>query len=160
MNIIDWVCPNNCNSFLIFWASVVLRCLEMFWDVLSAFLRIQNRAFRCFPLCKKSCSRSFFWCSPSCTKYWLLMVFVVAPRATNCAFWCFPSCQKSCSRLCSLLQLLGLFQFINLLSHTIACWDVFTMFYSIWMFVMFVQKYFWIWAMCVLLGLQDKVHLE
>ena len=51
---ICWVRPNSCNSqkkdFFIFWANVVL----------SVFLRAQNRAFRCFPSCKKSCSRSCF----------------------------------------------------------------------------------------------------
>ena len=67
----------------------------MFRDVLSVFLRIQNRAFRCFPLCKKSRSRSFFWCSPSCTKSWLLMVFVVAPLVPQIVLFGASPCAKN-----------------------------------------------------------------
>ena len=155
-------------DFFIFWANVVL----------SVFLRAQNRAFRRFPSCKNSCSRSCFlvlslvhkivlfgalprakkhafWCSPSCQKpcsrscflvlsfvhkivlfgallrallsfvqtlcyrscFLVLscvhkIVFFVVVPVKNRAFWCSPSCQKSCSRSCSLLQLLGLCQYI------------------------------------------------
>ena len=98
---IYWVRPNSCNNqiadFFTFWAKVVL----------SVFLRANNRAFRCFPSCKKLCSRSCFlvlsfvhkivlfgapprarafWCSPPRAKN----------RALDRAFWCSPSCQKSC----------------------------------------------------------------
>ena len=115
---IPWAHPKSCNNQkrIIFWAKFVL----------SVFLRAQNRAFRCFPSCKKLCSTScflvlslvhkivlfgalpgaknhIFWCSPSCQK----------PCSRSC-FWCSPSCQKSCSRSCSLLQLLGLCQSIQI----------------------------------------------
>ena len=86
------------------------------------FLRAQNRAFRCFPSCKKPCSRSCFlvlslvhknivlfgalpraqnrafWCSPSCTKiraFWWCSPSCQKPALYR-AFWCSPSCQKSC----------------------------------------------------------------
>ena len=35
-----------------------------------------------------------FWCSPSCTKSWFLVLSFV---------YCFPSCKKSCSRSCFLV---------------------------------------------------------
>ena len=92
--IIFWVRPNSCNSqnkdFFIFWANVVL----------SVFLRAKNRAFWCFPSCKKSYSRSCFLVLSFVPK---IVLFGAFPRATNRAFWCFPSCQKSCSRLCFLV---------------------------------------------------------
>ena len=90
----SWVRPNSCNSqkkdFFIFWANVVL----------SVFLRAQNRVFRCFPSCKKSCSRSCFLVLSFVHK---IVLFVVVPRAKNRAFWCSPSCQKPCSRSCFLV---------------------------------------------------------
>ena len=91
---IVWVRPNSCNSqkkdLFIFWANVVL----------SVFLRAQNRAFRCFPSCKKSCSRSRFLVLSFVHK---IVLFGALPRAKNCAFWCSPSCQKPCSRSCFLV---------------------------------------------------------
>ena len=74
--------PHSCNGqkedFFIFWANVVL----------SVFLRAQNRAFRCFPSCKKNRALDrAFCCAPSCK----LVLFAALPRAKNRAFWCFPS---------------------------------------------------------------------
>ena len=62
--------------------------------------RAQNRAFRCFPSCKKSCSRSRFLVLSFVHK---IVLFGALPRAKNCAFWCSPSCQKPCSRSCFLV---------------------------------------------------------
>ena len=64
---------------------------------MSVFLRAQNRAFRCFPSCKKPCSRSCFLVLSLVHK---IVLFGALPRAKNRAlyraFWCSPSCQKSC----------------------------------------------------------------
>ena len=91
---ICWVRPNSRNNqkkvFFIFWANVGL----------SVFLRAQNRAFRCFPSCKKSCSRSCFLVLSPVHK---IVLFGAFPRPKKCAFWCSPSCQKPCSRSCFLV---------------------------------------------------------
>ena len=75
--------PHSCNGqkedFFIFWANVVL----------SVFLRAQNRAFRCFPSCKKkSCSRS---------------CFLLCSLVQTCAFCRSSSCQESCFLVLSLV---------------------------------------------------------
>ena len=92
--------------------------------------RSKNRAFWCSPSCQKPCSRSCFLVLSFVPK---ILLFGALPRATNrafCAFpraknraldgafWCSPSCQKSCSRSCSLLQLLGLCQYICMKNMT------------------------------------------
>ena len=61
-----------------------------------------------FPRAKNSALDRAFWCSPSCTKSWFLLLSLVPKivlfgaltgannRALYRAFWCSPSCQNSC----------------------------------------------------------------
>ena len=101
----------------------------LFWVFSFVHKIVLFGSFRCFPSCQKPCSRScflvlsfvhcsplskhraldrVFWCSPSWTHSWFLLLslvpkivlFVALPcaknRALDRAFWCSPSCQKSC----------------------------------------------------------------
>ena len=86
-----------------------------------AFPRAQNRAFRCFPSCKKivlnivlfgallrakkTCflALSFVHCSPLSKHRALDRVFWCSPSCTNRCFCCCPSCEKLCFLVLSLV---------------------------------------------------------
>ena len=134
----------------LFWVFSFVHKIVLFGAFPRAKNRALDRAFWCSPSCTKSCflvlslvpkivlfgalprakNRALdraFWCSPSCQKSCFLVLSFVhcSPlskhRALDRAFWCSPSCQKSCSRSCSLLQLLGLCQYILICYKYCAC---------------------------------------
>ena len=109
LSFVQTSCPRSCFLVLSFVHKIVL-----FGALLSAKNRALDRAFWCSPSCHKSC----FLVLSFVPQIVLLDLFGAFPRAKNRAldraFLCSPSCQKLCSRSCSLLQLLGLCQYIPL----------------------------------------------